>query len=130
MTIQTNRYRPPKQGMRSYYTTKIESLLAEHGQMTRGRLAAELGIALNTLDTYLRYMRNELGMIRQIGKYLDGRPLWELGQDTGERRTNAPVKELHKQQQVVPAQQVGMWRDGLVAALFGPAQGAATERMA
>ncbi len=45
--------------------------------------------------------------------------LFELGKDL----TLSAADQ--QQTRTVPARQVGMWRDRLVAALFGPAQGAA-----
>ena len=54
------------------------------------------------------------------------RELWELGEDPTLPSPDELLDQSFAQRRsAVPARQVGMWRDYLVAALFGPAQEAA-----
>jgi hypothetical protein len=99
---------------------RIAELLAEKPR-TVIDLAAELSIPWNTVYGYMRFMA-EVGDAHQTGEFATNRrEFWAAGRakpgqvleslDANPRRTV-----------VVPARQVGMLRDPLVAALFGPAQ--------
>lgn len=102
---------------------RIRELLAVK-PMSVGALAADLTrtlkvtVSTGTVYGYLRFMA-ELGEARRAGKPGVRQPLWELGQEAQQHleiynmRPHGPV--------IVPAVQVGMQRDDLVAALFGPA---------
>lgn len=104
---------------RDRYVPLIRAIL-ERGPEARGDIATELGLNPNTLTIYLRYMHQTLGEIRRGPIAGNNSFRWELGEDP------ALCYRIEKgDQRTVPARQVGMWRDSLVAALFGPGQGAA-----
>jgi hypothetical protein len=101
---------------------RIGELLAEKHR-TVVDLAAELSIPWNTVYGYLRFMQ-EVGDAHQTGRFAgDRREFWAAGPvHPGE-----PVESLDDSPRnawIVPARQMGMPRDPLVAALFGPAQAA------
>jgi hypothetical protein len=100
---------------------RIREMLAAQ-QMSVGAIAADLGLNTGTVYGYLGFMA-ELGEVRRAVVPGARRPLWELGV---EDPAKLDVHGMRPQGAViVPAVQVGMRRDGLVAALFGPARGAA-----
>lgn len=108
-----------KIAMRAEAVTRIRELLGK-AKLSVVDLARVLRINSNTVYGYLRYMA-EMGEVRRSGEFdAERREKWELGAED-------PVK-LQKQEVkpqgavIVPARQVGMSRDGLVAALFGPAK--------
>lgn len=102
---------------------EIEKKLAS-GPMTRESIAAELGLNPSTAASYLRHMHQGLRIIRKAQRLPDNRVLWELGEDL------TLPDETDVAQHTVPAEQVGMWRDPLVGALFGPARQTATTQEA
>jgi hypothetical protein len=106
--------------MRAFYTSAIVRLLTEHGSVATGQIVEALGVNERTVVAYLRYLRDVKRTIRRSG-YLKGATLWELGEDTTARKKTPPVEEMRQSQAFVPARQMGMRRDALVAALFGPA---------
>jgi hypothetical protein len=87
-------------------------------------LARVLCLNTNTVYGYLRYMA-EMGDARRAGTQdAFHRDLWELG---AEDPAKLNAQEVRQHGAVLgPARQVGMWRDDLVAPLFGPARGAAS----
>jgi hypothetical protein len=100
---------------------KIRPLLAEK-RMCVADIASHLGLAEGTTYGYLRFMA-ELGEARRSGEIDEGnRHLWELGRE--EFDGEDPDPQRHGAW-IAPARQMGMWRDPLVAALFGPARGVA-----
>lgn len=100
---------------------QIRELLA-NGPMTAHDIGAQLGISRTGVRRFLRYMANDLREVRKTGEQADRRrDLWELGENP-----EVVDPQVEQQAQTVPARQVGMWRDSLVAALFGPAPGAAS----
>lgn len=111
---------PSRNEQRDHYVPLIKAML-ERGPAARGDIAAELGLNPNTLTIYLRYMHQTLGIIRRGPVAGNNSFRWELGEDP------ALAYQIEKgDQRTVPARQVGMWRDVMVAALFGaPGQGAA-----
>lgn len=109
-----NFYRP-KDAAREAAIERINALLAQ-GPASRATISATLGLNENTCSIYLGYMRKER-MIRTNGKRRSFAALeWELGEDP-----NLPP-EGYADQRSVKACQVGIKRDWLVAALFGPAR--------
>lgn len=118
--------RAAKLARRAEVVEKIKVLLAQR-RMSAAEIAEELDLLKTTAFAYLRHMSLELRVARKAGIQVEhGRQLWELGEDL----TLPTPDELLEQsiavrRSTVPARQVGMWRDSLVAALFGPARGAA-----
>lgn len=98
---------------------RIRALLAEQ-PMSVGAIASDLGLNTGTVYGYLCFLA-ELGEARRAGVPGARRPLWELGVE------DAAKLEAHAMRPqgvvVVPAVQMGMWRDPLDVALFGPARG-------
>jgi hypothetical protein len=100
---------------------RIRELLALK-KMAVVHVAGALGIGEGTAYGYLRFMA-ELGEARRSGKHDEAnRQLWELGREAFDGET--PEHDAQSAW-VVPARQMGMQRDPLVEALFGPARGAA-----
>jgi hypothetical protein len=99
---------------------RIRVLLAKQ-PMSVGAIAADLGLNTGTVYGYLCFMA-ELGEVRRAGVPGARRPLWELGVEHPAKLEANAVRPQGAV--IVPAVQVGMHRDGLVAALFGPARGA------
>lgn len=98
---------------------RILALLAEK-KLSVTDVAKDLGIHQTTAYGYLRYMADLGEAHRTEEAEENGRALWALGRD----ESNLP--ETGKQSGfkgtvIVPARQVGIPRDPLVAALFGPA---------
>jgi hypothetical protein len=116
----TNMSNAEKLRRRDAACVRIRELLAVQ-QMSVGAIAATLGLNTGTVYGYLCFLA-ELGEVRRAGVPGARRPLWELGVE------DAAKLEAHAMRPpgvvVVPAVQVGMWRDPLVVALFGPAMGA------
>ena len=118
-----------KQEARDVAVEQITALLKQ-SRMTNAQVAGALGINPSTAFTYLRHMERVLRTARKSGELErpNGAALWELGEDpalpTAEELEDAACAPRRR---VVPARQVGMWRDRLDVALFGPAraQGAA-----
>jgi len=88
---------------------QLLALLAER-RMTGPDIAEALGVSRPTAHEYLRRLQ-AAGEVRPTQERdRRGRQLWMV---TSEQEFASPAK-------IVPARQVGMWRDALVAALFGP----------
>jgi hypothetical protein len=106
---------------------RITALMQKEGPKTIGELSERLSISRSRVAAYLYHMESELRTARRSGKYLAQRVLWELGADPlMPMMDDALDKSFAARRRIVPACQVGMARDWLVAALFGePAQGAA-----
>lgn len=100
---------------------KIEGMLRER-KYTAPEMARATKTEKNTLNGYLRYMQKTLRKVR-IATPPGIRPaLWELGADPSLPsvdevldRLIAPKRGIHK------AVQIGIPRDPLIAAFFGPA---------
>jgi hypothetical protein len=97
---------------RELYVPKILKLLVA-GPTSLDTIAVTLELRKDVAAGYLRHMHHDLREIRKSTK-LVGADLWELGEDL----TLAAAEG----QGTVPARQLGMTRDPLVAAMFGPAQ--------
>jgi hypothetical protein len=117
-----NRSNAAKIAMRAEAVKRIRELLGR-ARLSVVDLARVLRINSNTMYGYLRYMA-EIGEVRRSGEFdAERREKWELG-------TEDPAKlQKHEAKPhgavIVPARQVGMWRDPLDVALFGPAREAA-----
>jgi predicted HTH transcriptional regulator len=85
-------------------------MLAER-RMSGPEVAEALGVSRPTAHEYLRRLESTYEAKRAVERDASGRQLWML---TTEKEFSSPAT-------IVPARQVGMWRDALVAALFGPA---------
>lgn len=108
-----------KRAMRTACVIRIREVLAD-GPMSTFDVKKALGVSSSATYAALNFMMLELREVRRSGQRDDRRAfLWELGEDL----TLSAADQ--QQTRTVPARQVGMWRDHLVAALFGPAQGAA-----
>lgn len=98
---------------------RIGEMLAEKPR-TVIEMAADLSIPWNTVYGYMRFMQ-EVGDAHQTGEFDGGRrEFWAAG-----RANQGEVLETldanPRRAWIVPARQMGMPRDPLVAALFGPA---------
>lgn len=103
---------------------RIKLLLAD-GPRTPAELsqilAEELQVVRATVFGYVRYMHKSERSIRPTGEMRGRGELWTLGADPALPAVDeAPDGSFACA--TVPARQIGMCRDGLVAALFGPAQ--------
>ena len=111
-----------KIALRAQAVTRIRELLGK-SRLSVVDLARVLRINSNTVYGYLRYMA-EMGEVRRSGEFdTEHREKWELGAEDPEKLNVTEKRPIGAV--VVPARQVGMWRDPLDVALFGPAQGAA-----
>jgi hypothetical protein len=115
----------PRYEQRAYYVKEIEQLMAERGLVTRELICDELGLNPNTASAYLRHMHKDLRMIQRLQERKGiSRVQWKLGEDFALVAMDDEIERGAKQH-TVPARQIGMCRDSLVAALFGPALAAA-----
>jgi len=111
--------RAEQQAHRAACLERIPQLL-EQGHKTAAEIGQLLAVHPSTAFAYLHFLAHELHTVRKNGELKNGAALWELGADpslSAAKNTGAGAP----QRSVVPAQQLGMWRDWLVAALFGPA---------
>ena len=114
--------RAEKKRRRAEAVEKITVLLAQR-RMCAAEIADELQLVKGTAFAYLRFMASDLRVARKAGAQDDqGRELWELGEDPTlpsleevDAAADAPSRRM------VPARQIGLVRDSLIAALFGPA---------
>lgn len=107
-----------KRAIRDDFCKQIRALL-ERKPMTVVDIAAAIGLRETTAYGYLCHMA-DIGEARRSSEVgIKNRQLWTLG-----REGNRPVKQMRPVLQpgvtVAPARQVGMWRDPLDVALFGP----------
>jgi hypothetical protein len=111
---------------RELYMPKILKLLAA-GPASTAAIAARLELRPDVTASYLHHMHHDLRAIRRWQE----RPgfsatLWRIGEDPhlpqpGSSLLGSDDKSDVKRT-VVPARQLGMTRDPLVAAMFGPAR--------
>jgi hypothetical protein len=102
---------------------KIRDLLAER-PMTNMELAVRLDVPPRTAYGYLCHLQ-DMGEVYQMdGTDSRGRKTWTMD-DAKKVNSTRAMDEHSKRAWIVPARQMGMPRDPLVAALFGPARGAA-----
>lgn len=111
--------RPTRAAARDHAIERIRELLML-GPASRATICEAIGLNENTCSMYLGYMRKELRLIRVSERKSFVKALeWELGEDPSLPPEDSPT------QSSVPARQLGIARDPLVAALFGPAAQAA-----
>jgi hypothetical protein len=100
---------------------KIRELLTEMPHSCFD-LSAAVGIPSSTVYNYLRTMQED-GEVYQMDALDDrGRKTWAADSEALQAATDRAAAEHSKRAWVVPARQIGMPHDPLVAALFGPAQ--------
>ncbi|WP_208280143.1 helix-turn-helix domain-containing protein [Massilia oculi] len=103
---------------------KAQELLA-NGPLTAAELIAGLDVNRSTGFAYLRKLR-AAGKVYATDEKRDGLALYALGTEPGLACSDDEIDAVFElKQYAARAGQVGMWRDPLVAALFGPARGAA-----
>lgn len=113
-----------QQAARAVAVAKVIELLQE-GPKTASELLEAVGCLRPTLANYMRYMHKTLRVIRMTGEYRNRSELWTLGEDKTLPTSDEQLDSLFAVKRgCAPARQMGMWRDPLVAALFGPAPGA------
>lgn len=84
-------------------------------------LSAVISIPSSTVYNYLRALQEE-GEVYQMDALDDrGRKTWAVDSEALQAATDRAAAEHSKRAWIVPARQIGMPRDPLVAALFGPA---------
>lgn len=112
-----------KLAIRAYYVEWITELL-DTGPMSVPDLIKLTGVLRSTMHSYLRYMEQTLLKVRRSGERKDRQVLWEIGvsPDLG-NADDEDLLAIAPKRPMAPAEQVGMWRDGLVAAFFGQAHG-------
>lgn len=93
--------------------------------MTTLELFKALGLNRSTGFAYLRKLHRQ-GVVHMLDEKRDGLVLWALGADSKLADSDDEIDAaMELKRYVAQASQIGMWRDPLVAALFGPARGAA-----
>jgi hypothetical protein len=109
---------------REHYVVKILKLLVA-GPASLDTIATTLGLRPDVTASYLHHMHHDL---REIRRWQE-RPgfsatLWRIGEDPHlpQRGGSLLGNESDVKRSVVPARQMGMVRDPLVAAMFGPAR--------
>jgi hypothetical protein len=114
-----------QQAARAEAVAKVTEALAE-GPKTMAELLEVVKCLRPTMANYMRYMHKTLRVIHMTGQYRNRGELWALGADTTLPTFDEQLDQLFAAKcGTVPARQLGMWRDPLVAALFGPASGGA-----
>jgi len=88
-------------------------------------IAAALNVKEGMAHRYLAYLAEMGEACRQAERGPNNRQIWQAGRDGVAKDEHRPSTAFSGAK-VVPARQVGMWRDPLVAAMFGPARGAAS----
>jgi hypothetical protein len=102
---------------------KILALLAKK-PMTVAELMVETGLQDSTACRYMNYLAEMGEACRCEERGPSNRQIWRLGSD-GAPPDKKERGNAFSGAKVVPARQVGMWRDPLDVAFFGPAQGGA-----
>ena len=87
-------------------------------------IMAEMGLTDSTACRYLNYLAEMGEVCRCEERGPSNRQIWRLGSD-GAPPDKKERGNAFSGAKVVPARQVGMWRDPLDVALFGPARGVA-----
>lgn len=114
-----------QQAARDAVVAKVTELL-QAGPKTAAEMYPGMECLRPTFSNYLNYMHKRLRVIRMTGEFRNRGELWELGADPAVPSQDDQLDALFAVRQGVgPARQIGMRRDALVAALFGPARGAA-----
>lgn len=121
--------REQQMATRAASVARIKELLAD-GPKTAGELAQvlaeELQVVRATVFGYLRHMHKGERSIRTAEDPRGRAAVWILGADPALPDPDEALdRSFARRCSMVPARQVGMPRDPLVAALFGPGQEAA-----
>lgn len=117
--------RTEKLELRAQAVEQIKVLLAEKPRSPL-EIAERLGLHKSTAYAHLNHMASELRLVRRSGHFdAKRRELWILGADHSLPTVEDRLDGFKMKVATVPARQLGMARDALVAALFGtPGQGA------
>lgn len=100
---------------------KILNLLAGE-RLSAPELSRATRVEPNTLNGYLRYMQRTLRKARPTTMRRAKAALWELGADPSLPSEDEILERLIAPKRGIrPAVQIGIPRDPLIAALFGPA---------
>lgn len=99
-------------------------VLMERGAVTSADVAIELKVSTITGYRYLAYMRDTLRQIHnERTPNRRDMHLWVLGEDPELPNSDAALdKAFAPKRYISPARQIGMIRDSLIAAFFGPAE--------
>lgn len=97
---------------------KLLTYLDDEGGAGPGTLSLLMGISEKSVQHYLRHLRSD-GLVRKLPE----QEFWMAGPDPDWQ----PVLPAEEQRIFVACEQTGqVWREPLVAALFGPAANSAT----
>lgn len=103
---------------------KIRDVLTKR-PMTAIELAVFIGLPTRTVYGYLARLQ-DMGEAYQMGGTDErGRKTWAMDDDAQKIAADRAAQEYSKRAWITPARQMGMPRDPLVTALFGPARGSA-----
>lgn len=98
---------------------EIEAMLAD-APATISEIYRVVAGSRPTLVGYVAYMHKKLRKIRPSGQLQGTSILWELGADPAIPSLDEELDRIFAPKRGIrPAVQIGMWRDDLVAALFG-----------
>lgn len=99
----------------------IKAMLAD-APATIGEIYGAVDGMRATIVGYMGYMHKTLRAIRPSGKFKGRAMLWELGADPTLPALDEELdRVIAPKRGTRPATQIGMWREPLVEALFGPA---------
>ncbi|MEX5744690.1 hypothetical protein [Massilia sp. X63] len=113
--------RDTQMAMRAEAIELIERLMKEEPR-TAPELSQLTKVGKNTLNGYLRHLQRALRKIRPTSQTRNRAVVWELGIDPSLPTPDEALDQLFAVRRGTrPAVQIGMQRDPLVAALFGPA---------
>jgi hypothetical protein len=113
--------RDTQMAMRAEAIELIEKLMKEEPR-TAPELSRLTKVGTNTLNGYLRHLQKTLRRIRPTNQTRNRAVVWELGIDPSLPTPDEALDQLFAVRRGTrPAVQIGMKRDYLVAALFGPA---------
>jgi hypothetical protein len=119
------RSKEEQQAARAAVVAKVTELL-QSGPKTAAEMYPEVVCLRPTFSNYLNHMHKSLRLIHMTGTYRNRGELWAWGADTALPTRDDEIDHVFAVKRgTAPARQIGMHRDLLVAALFGPAQGAA-----
>jgi len=109
---------------RDAVVAKVTELLQE-GPKTVAEMYPHVVCLRPTFSNYLAHMHKKLRLIHMTGAYRNRAELWAWGPDPKLASVDDEIDQAFAVRRGVgPARQIGMRRDVLVAALFGPAPGA------
>lgn len=107
--------------LRAAAIKKMHEML-EAGRCTAPEMCQATQVQKDTLNGYLRYMHKTLRTVRPTSEKRGKSTLWELGADPSLPTHDEILDQIIAPKRGIrPAQQIGLARDPLVAALFGAA---------